>query len=312
MAWIYLVDTEVSPSLSQTGSDLSHTVKSSDTLKEFYSLASQKVYSQRLLYGTMLGLFPPKISEEQSISYTEDSLVRISQLQVLAKAWKGSGAVFSMKCVAWSKNSIRVSSFWKTYRPLGLEVFERLSENLQLWGMTVGGRVSLPQKLAPRTSGKGGFSLLPTPTASRYGTSNNGCPGDGRKEYRTKGKMSLETMASRNTWPTAANDGGPWPTPAAQETGRNLAQWDEKKKQENRSRPCHLAVAVQVWPTPMARDYKDTGKGFSEQNRKSPGLASAVAGGKLNPTWVEWLMGVPLEWTVLKPSVTEWYRLRRK
>jgi DNA (cytosine-5)-methyltransferase 1 len=27
-------------------------------------------------------------------------------------------------------------------------------------------------------------------------------------------------------------------------------------------------------------------------------------GGKLNPTWVEWLMGWPLEWTDLKPLET--------
>ena len=28
-------------------------------------------------------------------------------------------------------------------------------------------------------------------------------------------------------------------------------------------------------------------------------------GGKLNPTWVEWLMGWPLGWTDLKPLVTD-------
>jgi hypothetical protein len=39
--------------------------------------------------------------------------------------------------------------------------------------------------------------LWPTPSASRYGTSNNGCPGDGRDEYATKGTESLETMANR-------------------------------------------------------------------------------------------------------------------
>jgi hypothetical protein len=37
--------------------------------------------------------------------------------------------------------------------------------------------------------------MWPTPTASSYGSSNNGCPGDGREQYATKGKPSLETMA---------------------------------------------------------------------------------------------------------------------
>ena len=37
--------------------------------------------------------------------------------------------------------------------------------------------------------------MLPTPTASLYGSSNNGCPRDGRRtEYRTKGKKSLESL----------------------------------------------------------------------------------------------------------------------
>jgi hypothetical protein len=43
---------------------------------------------------------------------------------------------------------------------------------------------------------------LPTPTANRYGSTNNGSPHDGRKEYATKGTPSLDTMATRGTWPT--------------------------------------------------------------------------------------------------------------
>ncbi len=35
----------------------------------------------------------------------------------------------------------------------------------------------------------------PTPAATPYGTSNNGCPGDGREAYATKGKPSLEGLA---------------------------------------------------------------------------------------------------------------------
>ena len=32
---------------------------------------------------------------------------------------------------------------------------------------------------------------------------------------------------------------------------------------------------------------------------------STVAGGQLNPTWVEWLMGFPIGWTDLEPSETQ-------
>jgi hypothetical protein len=54
------------------------------------------------------------------------------------------------------------------------------------------------------------------------------------------------------------------------------------------------------WPTPVARMWKDNGTSPSELNRNSETLAVQV-GGKLNPAWVEWLMGWPLEWTDLKP-----------
>ena len=63
-----------------------------------------------------------------------------------------------------------------------------------------------------------------------------------------------------------------------------------------------------MWPTPVTRDYKDTGTQESMtralNKRDSPGLSlivGAATGGKLNPTWVEWLMGWPLGWTDLKP-----------
>jgi hypothetical protein len=51
-----------------------------------------------------------------------------------------------------------------------------------------------------------------------------------------------------------------------------------------------------AWPTPAARDFKDTGTSPSEFERNTPGLA-ARAGGSLNPSWVEQLMGFPAGWT---------------
>lgn len=50
------------------------------------------------------------------------------------------------------------------------------------------------------------------------------------------------------------------------------------------------------WPTPNSRDWKDSGP--TQGNRKSPNLGTVV-GGKLNPAWVEWLMGWPAGWTDL-------------
>lgn len=48
-------------------------------------------------------------------------------------------------------------------------------------------------------------------------------------------------------------------------------------------------------PTPTANDSKNNGNP-SRENRHSPGL-NGVAGGSLNPNFVEALMGFPISWT---------------
>jgi hypothetical protein len=60
-----------------------------------------------------------------------------------------------------------------------------------------------------------------------------------------------------------------------------------------------LATAVKTWATPTARDYKHPGRSRLERTGSTAGepLPQQV-GGALNPTWVEWLMGFPLGWTV--------------
>jgi hypothetical protein len=58
-----------------------------------------------------------------------------------------------------------------------------------------------------------------------------------------------------------------------------------------------------IFPTPTCHNSKEVAYP-AEFTRKTPTLATH-AGGKLNPTWVEWLMGWPMEWTDLKPLETD-------
>jgi hypothetical protein len=51
----------------------------------------------------------------------------------------------------------------------------------------------------------------------------------------------------------------------------------------------------EMLPTPTVQDASNNG-GPSQMERNTPPL-NAVAGGALNPMWVEWLMGWPLGWT---------------
>ena len=64
-----------------------------------------------------------------------------------------------------------------------------------------------------------------------------------------------------------------------------------------------------TWPTPRTKGMCG-GSGAWAQLKANTTIEEARAmgagnGGKLNPTWVEWLMGWPLEWTDLKPLETD-------
>jgi hypothetical protein len=79
---------------------------------------------------------------------------------------------------------------------------------------------------------------------------------------------------------------GLWPTPCAQEV---------------------KATERGTWPTPDASPHKYRLQGSSQQSKSLNG----IHGGSLNPTWVEWLMGYPLGWTVCAAWATRSSRRSR-
>jgi hypothetical protein len=95
-----------------------------------------------------------------------------------------------------------------------------------------------------------------------------------------------------------------WPTPLTQDSYERSA-W-KIIAQANEGGKARMTLTRKVkylekMPTPVARMWKDNGQSPSEFNRNSETLATK-AGGSLNPTWVEWLMGFPLAWTALDAS----------
>ena len=110
----------------------------------------------------------------------------------------------------WLESSVRFdrsSSSWKTHRQLFAEVLDESSVTFPRWGMIRDGVVFQRPKSELHTDEIDFGSLLPTPTAQRFGTSNNGRRGDG-STFRQAGKPSLHTMALRNFWETPVPEGG--------------------------------------------------------------------------------------------------------
>jgi DNA (cytosine-5)-methyltransferase 1 len=94
-----------------------------------------------------------------------------------------------------------------------------------------------------------------------------------------------------------------WPTPCANDA-RNATFPESQRKKDYL-----IGVLMrEMWPTPRAamgdaRNHtvypRSTDKPQNLENKVGTADPSAV-GGKLNPTWVEWLMGFPTGWTDLQ------------
>jgi hypothetical protein len=95
-----------------------------------------------------------------------------------------------------------------------------------------------------------------------------------------------------------------WPTPRVSDIrdGRTLNE-DGYQVSPSGLYGANLSDLVQMFPTPTVQDASNNG-GPSQYHRNSLPL-NAVAGGSLNPTWVEWLMGFPLGWTALDALETQ-------
>ncbi len=94
-----------------------------------------------------------------------------------------------------------------------------------------------------------------------------------------------------------------WPTPTCHMSNEKGSPSEFKRDSPE------LGTVVLWFPTPQASDNRDRGNlsSLSVQRRiqigKQISLSQSVdrSSGQLNPTWVEWLMGWPQEWTDLKP-----------
>lgn len=140
--------------------------------------------------------------------------------------------------------------------------------------------------------------FLPTPSASIYGSSQNGINGVGGEfERPSAGRPSLETMARKALWPT------PTAGDAKSSGSRNLP-----------GSKAHAGVSLtdavkfgnsttsRRFPTPTTQDASNNG-GESQYERNSLSL-NAEIGGPLAPEFVEWLMGYPIGWTDCEDSAT--------
>ena len=104
-----------------------------------------------------------------------------------------------------------------------------------------------------------------------------------------------------------------WPTPKANGNRNSRAALVDEKGNGAKPSGLSLEQAVEVLAGVLPRELNHIDelppkyrKLFSQPTDTA--MSAIPSGGKLNPTWVEWLMGWPLGWTDLEPLETGKFR----
>ena len=149
-------------------------------------------------------------------------------------------------------------------------------------------------------------SMWPTPTTKGFGHASEGQTMIMRKKVEAGELTEEEAQAMMNgtTLRPPRMKQWMWPTPKA--SGQEKLDTLIKRKGVKAAVQHNLTAAVEMWPTPTARDHKGQNslKHIEEKPRHNSQLPNRLRQkgitGSLNPTWVEWLMGYPAGYTDLK------------
>jgi hypothetical protein len=186
-----------------------------------------------------------------------------------------SSRVFGPRCSASFASFDPDTSSWRTWQRSLLGDSDEFSETWPRSGMTRSGTAFQLRPLAPLTDVTASGSW-PTRKASPSG------PDYARANREGSGGDDLATAVARQSFKTPTS--APW---------SHGGGGGELQKQVNAR-----LTRDGLYTTPTRDDT-----GYRKEPYAQGGVAlSAQAGGPLNPTWVEWLMGFPLDWTALPPS----------
>ena len=221
---------------------------------------------------------PAKDSAEQASS-SESSTPATSGLTRSASSRNAARRGSSSKTWTALHRSTIGASFSKTLRRQGMMLAGACCP-LEMWVLPIFGNAY------------GSSQLIPTPSAI------NANEGEKLATWEARRLATKERVGNGNGFGTPLSIYvQQWPTPCARDhfPPHKPEYIAAKKAQGHGMSNLNDAAALRTtWASPASRDYR-SGKGRQE-NGHTPQLPEQV-GGLLNPTWVEWLMGWPIDWT---------------
>ena len=294
------------PSVQLNGNPIQQAYLSQDKMKDFSRLSR---------FGMMFKPLTESRGEELLTLYLEDFHAKTSQPQEkeqeltendpeCGEKWRGSFTKYDQDLRSWKTHQCSLlgdlEPFLETWPQWGLmrdgECWEQQTLEQTIRGTESGlSPNGVDSFHTPNTTGLDGGSnsrkalkqrqeKLPTPTASDYKSQPTS------KSLKEKGAINFKLSNPEIQ--------AKWATPTA-----HMAKETNAPSEHKRNTPTLTAQAN--WPTPRTKGMCG-GSGAWAQLKANTTIEEARAmgagnGGKLNPTWVEWLMGWPLEWTDLKP-----------
>ena len=314
----YLGDTYLDgePSALLSGNNTQLAYLPQDKMTEFSRLSR---------FGMMFKPLTESLGEELLMSYRAGfhakTLVQQEKEQELTENGQECGG-------RWQGLLARYDPNTHSLRTVQCSLLEDLNESLQTWpkwGLMRNGEC-FQQPMLEQTISENEFGYVPNNENFFHTPNTTGLDGGSNSRKALKKRMEQwptpdANCGQRGTQPNwtpkrksghtaqytinqAVRDNQKWPTPrscsAMAATITQESAWNEKRNPN-----LETIVGRTIFPTPTCHNSKE-GAYPAEFTRKTPTLATH-AGGKLNPMWVEWLMGWPLGWTDLKPLETDKY-----
>ena len=169
----------------------------------------------------------------------------------------------------------------------------------------------------PTVESDGGVLGWPTPEA--YNDPKSGGSAPWQPSYKEGSQIHLHHAVQMGNWPTprAGNPGSRkpgtggkvlneeaknWPTPTANEDAAGLPTGNMQAMLGNH--PNLRNVTGESQRGPQAQANQTSGQESLQNDQTSPPPSPKT----LSPIFVEWMMGVPVGWTSLKPLGTESYQ----